>query len=570
MRRSETLGSGAIDPVRYADAADLASLLADPGRPVAVIAGAWLSVPLPSAVMDAWRWKQTLIVSLSRTAGWRESDRLQKYNEALSNLGSREDLKLERVLEAIEQARPSTSERIVAAVASSRPNPLHEYLSKLVEAGAVSCVVDLNFDELLETAVDPHLAVWTTGEEPRAAKVLHVHGRASRPESLRHVLSRFALRLPRPEHVLVAGALAGEVVTLGWAATDPDVVAALSEGHGPIHVLIAGDEAVGDTAEQVRKLAANRPVSVYRGGFQRMADGGAPEVAVPQRDEFTAIRLWIDRELSALAPSAARRAYSVLSYEYSIGVQHGATQTHRDLLSQWRTLAQKDSRDRELYLLARAETAQATGQPARAALLNLVVYARTRDPYLLSEVGDALERTWKGRSPLRGLYGISFHSASLLAYRRRRLKPPPWVRARRCRSLLHLGRDAAAAATLDEILSAADDVLDIWVRAHCHRLRAIATAKHSSTWRSDINAAIELFRFAGRTLEVGSTFRAESLCELLEGKPGWPLRADDAVERAAASYGSAADFSAHSLLRQQRWVLHHLPRRLAIVLLKVL
>jgi len=40
------------------DAADLARLLADRARPVAVIAGAWLSGPLPSAVMDTWRWKE--------------------------------------------------------------------------------------------------------------------------------------------------------------------------------------------------------------------------------------------------------------------------------------------------------------------------------------------------------------------------------------------------------------------------------------------------------------------------------------------------------------------------------
>jgi hypothetical protein len=551
----------------FRDARDLPSLLEDPAQPVVIVAGAWLSVPVPSAVPDAWRWKRQLVTAISAAGRWPHSRDIQVLNDGLSNLGTGEDIKLERVLEAIEGALPGAGGRIVYAVTDTQPNPLHEWTASLLSSGAVTHMVTLNFDDLVERCCRT-LSVWSTGDRPEAARVMHVHGRASEPSSLRHVLARFALRLPEAEHAVVAQVLQAEVVCMGWAATDPDVLAALREGAAPVHVLIAGDLPAEDTDRYLMELAEHRPVLVYRGGFERMWAGGGPSIRTATPAEFRPALDAIDREVASLALADARRAYVALSYEYSIGLRHNVD--HAGLLTRWKALGLGPPRERYLYVLSLAEHLQATGHPARAVLLNLRAFLMSRDPYLLSEAGDAAERLLGSRLPGRGVLGLALHSLSAGLYRRDRRKPPAWVEARRARSLLRLGMDGRAQELLDAVLEADPDTTGLWVRAHAHRLRAIALAGRENSWRDDIETAKHLFRFAGRTLEVGSTFRAEALCEMLEGKPEWRGRAQACLDGAAARYRLASDASANGLIRFQAAVVKSLPRRLGAFVLKSL
>jgi hypothetical protein len=130
--------------------------------------------------------------------------------------------------------------------------------------------------------------------------------------------------------------------------------------------------------------------------------------------------------------------------------------------------------------------------------------------------------------------------------------------------------DQRAQGLLDAVLETDPDTTGLWVRAHAHRLRAIALAGRGRPWRDDIETAAHLFRFAGRTLEVGSTFRAEALCEMLEGKSGWRGRAQASLAGASDMYRLASDASANGLLRLQSAVVKSLPRRLGAFVLKCL
>lgn len=544
--------------LEYADATELIEVLNEDRRPVAVIAGAWLSLPLPSAIPDAWHWKHHLISSLSRAGQWPDPEHQASMIEHLSRLGTGEDLKLERVLEAIETQRPGSSARIVRLVAQGDPNPLHHHLTSLLATGAVTSIVTPNFDELIEAAA-PGTTTWTTGDGPPVrAEVMHVHGRASDPASLRHVLSRFTRTFPDDEHQLVSSILADEVVCLAWAGTDPDLQAALAEGTGTVHMLIAGDHPAEDTRAIMTTLAGHRPVVLYRGGFETMAGSEFPQLELPDDADFAPAGAAIAQEVSALDTAGARRAYVSLSFEYSIGVQH--EHDHACLLEEWRRVGNSTGTERHLYTLSVAEHAQATGRPHVAFVLNLAEFLRTHDALLVSEAGDAFERIWHGYVLGRGPMGYLFQTLSIALYHRSGTIPPPWVRARLARTLLRLGRDRRAVRILDEILASPHD-LDIWVRAHAHRLRAIGIASHQPDWRQDIDSAVELFQFAARSLEAGSAFRASALCEMLEGRPGWRDRAVKALEQARTHYERASDASAPALLRSQERMLRELGRR---------
>lgn len=482
----------------YGDASELNALLSDATNPVTVLAGAWVSVPMPSAILDAWRWKSVVIHGLSVSSGWRRTAVRRQQDAGMSHLGSPEDLKLERVLEAVEGVREFSGAAIVALVAQGRPNALHHHLAQGLRRGSIRVVITPNFDELIEQALN-NLEGLDGIDAPKRPAVLHPHGRASDPGSLRHILARFEQRLPPAEHEEVARSLSGDVVCLGWAATDPDLLAAMREGSGTVHFLIARDQPDEATARSLRELETVRPLKVYRGGFERLSQGGGPSVSLPSQHDFAPTLEGVQNFIATLPVAEVRRAYVALSYEYSLATDHQADQAA--LLNEWQEMGMSDERQRHLLLLSKAELAQASGRSVYAAWLNLRDFAATRNPYRISEAGDALERSLRGLNPLKGPLGLGIHKSAISLYERSGKPSPPWARARLARALTRVGRCAPAEAILNEIIENESDGLDLWVRAHCYRLRALATARGyggRARWEEDIEVAIRLFEFAGR------------------------------------------------------------------------
>ena len=550
----------------YVDASELNALLIDPANPVAVLAGAWVSVPMPTGVLDAWRWKSVVIDGLSTSSGWRRTRARCQQDEGMSRLGGTEDLKLERVLEAVERIEEFSGAAIVALVAQGTPNPLHHHLAQGLRRGSIREVITPNFDELIEQA----LGSPQSSDEPRPSKrpiVRHPHGRASEPASLRHILARFEERLPPGEHEEVARSLSGEVVCLGWAATDPDLLAAMREGSGTIHFLIARDEPDEATASNLKELAKVRPLKLYRGGFEQLSQGGGPVVSLPSTDDFAPTLEEVRSFIAGLPVAEVRRAYVALSYEYSLATTHQADQAA--LLSEWQEMGLSDQRERHLFLMSNAELAQASGRSLYAAWLNLRDFTATRDPYRISEAGDAIERSLRGLNPLKGPLGLTFHLSAISLYERGGKPSPPWARARLARALTRMGRCTSAETILTEIIDNESDGLDLWVRAHCYRLRALARARGSGaqSWEHDIGVAIRLFEFAGRRLEVGNTLRARALCEVIAGETQWRNRSMKSLEDARKQYELATDASAPALLQTQILVTRRLGRRTAAFLL---
>lgn len=274
----------------FRDASELHSVISDTAQPVMLIVGAWVSTQAPSSIPDAWRWKHALVLSLSEASGWPTESFYTDLSERLSDLRTPQDLKLERVLEAIESTRRNVSSALVQSVAAGSPNVVHRYIAACLDSRAVSGVVCLNFDELIQAARPGRFTTWNTGEACFPADIYHVHGSVSRPDSLRHVLSRFNVRLPLAEHEMIGHALSGDVVTLGWAASDPDVLSTLREGTGTLHVLIAGDHPDPTTERDLTLIADRRQVVLYRGGFERLAFGGGPSFRDPDDASFDGAR----------------------------------------------------------------------------------------------------------------------------------------------------------------------------------------------------------------------------------------------------------------------------------------
>lgn len=545
--------------ITYADAGELVALLESPDEPVTVLAGAFVSVYMPSAVLDAWRWKHALIHALSRAAGWCPTDVRRQQDEGMSHLGDPEDLKLERVLEAVERVRVGAGAQIVQLVADGYPNALHEWLAEGLRRGSIAEVVTPNFDELLEHAL-------AETQSTVEGVISHPHGHVSNPTSLRHLLSRFDQRLPEDEHQRTAQSLSRQVVCLGWAGTDPDLIAALQEGRRQVHFLIAKDKPDVATAQNLEKLAASRPVRVYTGGFERVTACGGPQLDFPPERAYAASRKRISAFIDGLPVEEVRRAYVALSYEYSLGTRHEVD--HVSLLKEWHAAGLRGSREHHLWLMSKAEHAQATGRSSYSAFLNLRDYRKSQDPYRISEAGDALERSMRGLNPLKSPLGLATHGATMLLYKRRDEQPPAWARARFARALTRMGQNARAKNVLDAILISESDGLDLWVRAHCYRLRALATAHlPASGWEQDLEVAGNLFEFAGRPLEVGNVWRARAVCEIIAGRADWRVRAMKSLDRAAKQYELATDASAPALLRAQQAITGRLGRRTAAALL---
>ncbi|MFL2002304.1 hypothetical protein [Microbacterium sp. A1-JK] len=544
----------------FRDASELHRLISDTAQPVMLIVGAWVSTQAPSSIPDAWRWKRALISSLSEASGWPTESFYTDLSERLSDLRTSQDLKLERVLEGIESTRRGASSALVKSVAAGSPNAVHRYIAACLDSRAVSGVVCLNFDELIQAAEPGRFTTWNTGEACSPADIYHVHGSASRPDSLRHVLSRFNLRLPHAEHDMIVDALSGDVVALGWAASDPDVLSTLREGTGTLHVLIAGDHPDPTTERDLTSIADRRRVVFYRGGFERLAFGGGPGFRYPDDASFEGARRKIQEIVEGIPLSAARRAFAALSYEHAIGNRR--FENHRELLTRWSRLGSTDV-ERDLIDRSVAELLQATGRPGKAGWINVKLYRRDRDPYLLSEAGDAWERTLRGFNPFGRVTGLLLHSKAIRRYREVGIVAPRWVSVRLARALMWVGRTRRAGSLLDKALNESEDDSNLWERAHCHRLRALARARGGDTrWTDDIELAKTLFTFAGRTLEVGSVHRSAALCEMLMGQAGWRDRAVDELNFADEAYRAARDHSADARLSVQRLVTRAAPRQL--------
>jgi hypothetical protein len=331
-----------------------------------------------------------------------------------------------------------------------------------------------------------------------------------------------------------------------------------------VHFLISGVEPAPDTLRALRELSGRRPVVVYRGGFERMESGGAPAIYPPRESALTPRLDAILDEVVALPADKARRAFCALSYEYSIGVRDYAR--HRELLRVWRKSGFVAEKERSDYRLSVAEDAQARGRPARAVLLNLAEYRVGRNPYLLSEAGDALERVGRGLIPMVGSCALLLHQASSRRFISSKREVPAWVLARTARVFVKRGRSAQAVAILTGVLARGEGQ-DLWVRAHCHRLRAIGLALETLDWRADAEEARRLFEFAGRTLEVGSTWRSAAMCEVIEGRIDWRVRSESCLEKATDAYERAADHSSGLRLRVQKVITRAFPRRVAAFLL---
>lgn len=540
----------------------LAACLDPPGG-IALVVGAGISLPAPSRLPTAGDWKAHLLAVLAHRAdlGFESDPTLRAYLHDLSRLGSTTDLKLEAVLQTIDDKAPGLARALVrAAIDGATPNPLHDFVVERLRSGAARCVVTPNFDELIETAAGGALSSWTTGEAPTRAQVLHPHGRVGSPSSLRHTLNRFDARLPLPEHELVAEALAGEVVALGWSATDPDLLAALNEGTGSVHVLIQGSVPTPETHATLEKLAELRPVVLHPGGFAQLVPNLIFDTG-RQLDIGPAGRTKTETCLRRLPAPDARSAVAHLSFR-----SPRPNPRHELVLNAWSARAGPAS-ERVLLRLAEAEEAQAGNRPGRAVLYNLRVWASTKDPAYLSASADALERVGRGLNPLKRVLALPVHAAAVWLQSRRSAHVDPWVRARLARSISGVGLHRAAGRQIDKALEdayAADSSL--WVRGHLHRLRALESAHVGKPWGRDIDHALEVFRFDNRTIEMGSVHRARAACIVITGQPGWRAEALRSLERCEELYRQGPDASALPLLRAQRSITR-LPLPLARLLL---
>lgn len=534
------------------------------GPPVALILGAGVSMPAPSRLPAAGAWKAHLLGALAVRAGlgFDTDPILQEYLDQLSGLGRTTDLKLEAVLQAVEDRRSGLARELVrAAIDGAPPNVLHESAAGRLLLGSVRCVVTPNFDELVEAASGSRLTTWTTGDPPATAQVLHVHGRLGAPASLRHTLNRFGARLPLPEHELVANALRNDVVALGWSATDPDLLAALNEGDGVVHVLIQGTAPLPETAATLSALSGSRPVTVHPGGFAQLAPGLA--FGAGRHLEAGASGTTATEDCMALLTVAeARSALAHLSFRYSLS----NPPRHQRVLDAWSMSVGAES-ERGLFRLAKAEEAQARNHAGRAVVYNLGAWASTRDPGYLSASGDALERVGRGLNPFKRLLALPVHAAAVLQQHRRG-RVDPWARARFGRALSGVGFHRLARRHIDEALRDANSTdSSLWVRGHLHRLRALESAYAGQPWSEDLEDALEAFRFDNRPLEMGSVHRAAAACRLITGGAGWREEAMSSLDRCEEFYRRASDGSAFPLLRTQR-LITKLPRPVARILLR--
>lgn len=536
------------------------------GPSVALILGAGISMPAPSRLPTAGAWKAHLLDALARRAdlGFHDDPVLREYLDQLSGLGRTTDLKLEAVLQAVEDRQSGLSQLLVAAaIDGAPPNRLHEFVAAKLLSGAFRHAITPNFDELIEVAAGPGsgLTTWTTGDPAVSAQVVHVHGRVSAAASLRHTLNRFAARLPMREHELLAELLAGDVVTLGWSATDPDLLAALGEGNGEVHILIQGTYPAPETDATLRALAGARPVVVHPGGFAQL---------IPSLTFTTGRHLEVGLSgatatedcMARLTVPESRSALTHLSFRYSLS----NPSRHRRVLAAWAARVGGEE-ERGLLNLSKAEEAQARNQPGLAVLYNLGAWRSTGDPKYLSESGDALERVGRGLNPFKRYLGLPVHALAV-RLQQRRGRVDPWARARLARALSGAGFHRLARRHLDSALDDAESTdSSLWVRGHLHRLRAIEAAYAGEPWDQDLADALEVFRFDNRPLEVGSVHRAAAACHLLVGDTDWRARAMSSLDQCESMYRIAPDGSAFPLLRTQRWITG-LPRPVARILLR--
>ncbi|AEF38303.1 hypothetical protein JDM601_4303 [Mycolicibacter sinensis] len=548
--------------------AELTAAVSGHGRSVVVLTGAGISMPEPSRLPGAWAWKTELLKALAARSdlgfdGLGRSD-LRQHLDDLAHLGETTDIKLEATLQAIDDAQPALAQQLVECVIHGvPPNAIHEYLARAVISGAVRTVVTPNFDELIEDAAAVYgspLTQWVTGEPPRLAHVLHVHGTATAVRSLRHTLNRFELRLPTDEHRLVADVLRDEVVALGWSATDPDILSALAEGSGPVRVLLAGHDPAPETAQTLEALARRRPVILYPGGFdaafgrQRWPSHSREQDVTPSG--VTPTQSVIDR----LSVPHARTAIAHLSFRHQLRAPQDQV-----VLDAWASRIRRDDpHDVLAFRRAMVEQRQASRKVLNAALIQAAICIMTADPHDLSTLGDVIERIGGGLNPFKRVIGLPFHvTAVMLMARRGRVDP--FARARLARALDGLGLVRPAKVQLQRAFASLDaDASDIWVRGHLHRLLAAVKVRLDSTcdWQSDIATALELFRFDNRSLEMGNVYRTEAMCHVVSGRLGWRADAAHSLAMAEHHYRIAADASAFGLLRLQRRIIR-LPLALA-------
>ncbi len=550
--------------------AELTAALSGRHGPVVVLTGAGISMPEPSRLPGAWAWKTELLTALATRSdlGFDDPTRsdLRQHLDDLARLGETTDIKLEATLQAIDDAQPGLAQQLVRCViAGAPPNAIHDHLARAVISGAVCTVVTPNFDELIEVsaaALGAPITQWVTGEPPHAAQVLHVHGTATVARSLRHTLSRFELRLPADEHRLVADTLRHEVVALGWSATDSDILSALAEGSGPVRVLLAGRDPAPETAQTLEALARRRPVVLYSGGFDA-AFGPQSWPSQGREKDLSSSGVTPTRDIvNRLSVSHARAAIAHLSFRH-----HLSDPQDQLVLEAWAGRRMHDDRQDVLaFRRAVVEHRQASRKVVSAALTQAAIWLTTADPHDLSTLGDVIERIGGGLNPFKRVIGLPIHAAAVTLMARRGFVDP-FARARLARALDGLGFVRLADMQLQCAFASLDaDASDIWVRGHLHRLRAAVKARQdsSSDWQSDIAAALELFRFDNRPLEVGSVHRTEAICHISAGGPTWRTDAARSLAKAEKHYRIVADASAFGLLRLQRCII-----RLPLVLARL-
>jgi len=507
---------------RSASLNELASVLTNPASHRVIVAGAAVSACAPSCLPDAAAWVAWVIADVAERAGFEPApgldlDLLTGIDEATNRLA----VPLEVLLAALDDVSTELGARIAATAATGVPgNPLHMLLAELVQRGNAR-IATTNFDTLAEQAyraLTGHpIRRWIIDDVPfdPGAMLMKVHGSGDRLQTLRHNLRR----INRPFDPVTLGglrtAMSSEVVILGYAGADFDVIDILENADrpgGPVYWLVMPGRI---PAEAALRISADREVCLVEGSFGDLLEAlgrPSPEYLPDGRH----VRQRISSEVSALDPFQAAEVLMSVLYQARVA-QSGTIPLYADFR---RFLSYRPGRRyRKLYHRAEAAERQFDGGIGlglmRASWHFILGSTRGFRWQAASDATEVLERVGYGiLAPAIRIFTWPVHG---LAARHAAGVERARLRLRFVHALSILVGPRTTTRLLDGVLQ--ETANDTYLEGAVYLRKAVAAAlNRDDRWEQYIETAQRDFLFEGRTVEIGDSLKLAAACAFITGR----------------------------------------------------
>jgi SIR2-like domain len=537
--------------LRAASLNDLVSVLTNSTVDRVILVGAAISACAPSCLPDAVAWVSRVFADVAKRTGFESAasfDLLTRIDEATN----RQAVPLEVLLTALDDASIDLGARIAASVAMDVPyNILHTILAEIAEQGRVH-IVTTNFDTLLEHAYHAltgrPIDRWVIDDGPfdPHAVLLKVHGSGDRPQTLRHSLRRVNRAFDRGTFDGLQAVMSSDVVVLGYAGADFDVVEIL-EGNdglsGSIYWLVTPDRI---PSEAVRRISSRRDVFLVEGTFEGLL-GVVNRPSPEYRPDGHLVWHRMSSEVEALSRLQATEVLTNVLYQARVA-QPSAGILYADFN---RFLSHQAGRSyRKLYHRSQASESQFDGGIGLGLIRACGHFILGSAPgfrwQAVSDATEVLERIGYGiLAPVIRIFTWPIH---WLAARHAVGVEHARLRLRFVHALSVLVGQRTTTGLLDEVLQ--ETANDTYLEGAVYLRKAVAAALNDDNrWEDYIAKAQRDFLFEGRTVEIGDSLKLAAACAFITGGRKHALELLTEAESYQRRHGQAVGTTQARILR---------------------